>query len=102
GLQRGNKTLNDVLNVLSPLLLAVFLQSANAHIVFVRAFLVRQMTELHGLDNAVDDERRPQSGAEPEKQHLPAFIAAERLHRRIVQDLGWPLECRFKVEAEPA
>ena len=45
------------------------------------------MTKLHRLDYAVDDQRRAEPCSEPEEQHLAFLIAAERLHRRIIEDL---------------
>jgi hypothetical protein len=48
---------------------------------------VRQVTQLHRLHDAVDDHGGAQTGAEPEKQHLAAVIAAQRLHRGVVHHL---------------
>ena len=33
---------------------------------------------------------------------MPFLVAAERLHRGVVEDLGWPPERRLEVEAHPA
>lgn len=45
------------------------------------------MPELHRRDHAIDDERRAQTRPETQEQHRAAGVAAERLHRRIVDDL---------------
>src|SRR5271168_4568796 len=60
------------------------------------------MAELHRLDDAIHDHRRPQPGPQAEKEHPAALIAAEGLHRRVIHDLHRPLERRLEVEADPA
>jgi hypothetical protein len=57
-----------------------------------RSIPVRQMAQLHRLDDAVDDEGRPQTGSEAQEEHLAALVGAQRLHRRVVDDLSppWP------------
>ena len=60
------------------------------------------MAELHRLQDPVHDHRRAEAGAEPEEQHPPALVAAERLHRRVVHDLGRLPERGLEVEADPA
>src|SRR5262249_48101221 len=55
GLERGDEPCHNVGDVPPPLLLAVPFQSGVPHIVLIGALLVGQVTEFHGLDNAVDD-----------------------------------------------
>src|SRR5262245_9308341 len=62
-------------------------QSLQAQELFVGAALVRHMSELHWQERTVDDECGAKAGAQPEKQHLAALVAADRLHRGVVQDL---------------
>src|SRR5687768_5769833 len=60
------------------------------------------MGQLQRHDSAIVHERRAKAGAEAEEQHAAAFVAAERLHRRIVENLDGLAECRGPVEADPA
>ena len=61
-------------------------QAALAEQVLERLILVRQVRELERDDAAVVDERGAEARAEAEEQHAAAFVAAERLHGRVVQD----------------
>ena len=58
--------------------------------------------ELHRRDDPVDDERRAEAGAESEEEHLAAFVASERLHRRVVDHLRRLAERCLEVEPDPA
>src|SRR5690242_11890416 len=78
-LERGDQTREDVLDVAPPWLESVRLQPVQSDVLLECSVPVRQVTELHRLDDAVDDHRRAQSSAEPEKQHLAAAITPERL-----------------------
>ena len=86
-LERRAQALDDVEHRAPPLLLAETLEAADAEVVLVGPLPVRQVAELHRLDDAVDDEGRAEPGAEAEEEHLPAPVAAERLHRRVVHHL---------------
>ena len=55
GLQRGDEAGHDVGNVTPPFLFAVALQSGPADVVLIGTLLVGQVTELHGLHDAVDN-----------------------------------------------
>src|SRR5206468_1076126 len=77
-LERCPEALEHVQHVLPPALLAVALEPPDADVILERApFLVREMPELHGLEQAVDDQRRAEAGPEPEEEHAAAPIAAE-------------------------
>ena len=60
------------------------------------------MLHLHGHHEAVDDERRPEAGPQSEEEHPPAVVAAERLHRGVVDDLRRLAERGLEVEPDPA
>src|SRR5262249_56303932 len=101
GFERGNEACHDIGNVAAPLLLAVLLQPAPAHVVFEDAFLVGQLAELHGLDDTVDDHGRSKSGSEPEKEHLAALVAAERLHSCVIDEPHRAAQCGREIEPNP-
>src|SRR5271166_5987220 len=65
GLERGDESRNYVRNMTPPFLLAVAFQSGAADIVLIGALLVGEVTELHGLHDAVDDHRRSKPRSEP-------------------------------------
>ena len=61
------------------------LETAEADIILIcTAFFIGQMRQFHRLQKTVDDQRRPEPGAQTEEQHAPSFITAERLHRSVV------------------
>ena len=60
------------------------------------------MLHLHGHHEAVDDECRPEAGPQSEEEHPPAVVAAERLHRGVVDDLRRLAERGLEVEPDPA
>jgi len=60
------------------------------------------MRQLHRLEHAVDDQRGADAGAEAEEQHAAAVVAAERLHRRVVDHADRTSERAREVEADPA
>src|SRR5262245_65484245 len=102
GLERGDQASDNVLHVVSPFRQPVSLQPVHPDILLERSVPVWQMAELHRLHDAVDDHRRAQSGAQPEKEHLAAAIATERLHRGVVDDLDRTRERGPIVESNPA
>ena len=68
----------------------------------MRPFLIGQVREFHRLEHAIDDERGAESGAEAEEEHAAALVAAQRLHRRVVDDANGTPERLLEVEADPA
>src|SRR5512143_834125 len=102
GLESSAQTLDHGKDMPRPFVLPAPLEPTIADVVLVGALPVRQVAELHRLDNPVDDEGRSETGAEPEEQHAPTAIATERLHGGIVDQLHRVTERRFEVEADPA
>src|SRR5262249_13208327 len=102
-LERGTERRDDVQPGLPPALPAVALEPPDADIILERVpFLVREVSELHRLEDAVNDERRAEAGSEPEAEHAAASIAAERLHRGGVDGPHGPAEGAAAGEARPA
>jgi hypothetical protein len=60
------------------------------------------MRQLHRLEMPVDDQGRAEARAEAEEEHAPALVAAERLHRRVVQDAHRLAEGLAEIESHPA
>src|SRR6185312_11886477 len=87
GLERCGQPGYHIRDVAPPLALSPLLEAALPDVLLVGALLVGQMPELHRLDDAVDDERGAEPRPEPQEEHLAAFVAAQGLHRRIVDDL---------------
>src|SRR5258707_2741093 len=73
-----------------PLLFAELFQSRLAEVILDDVIVtVRQIAELKLEHAAFPDQGRSQSGAQSKKQHPPAAITAERLHRGIIDDADW-------------
>src|SRR5687767_5997467 len=90
GQQRLAETLDDIPYFTVPFFVPELLAPLIAEKAFVGTTIgVVQMSQFHRSNHAVDDERRPQSGSQSKKQHLSAFVSAERLHCRIVDGLDW-------------
>jgi len=66
------------------------------------SLLVRQVGELHRLDDPGDDHCRAKAGTEAKKQHAATAITSERLHCGIVDNFNRPAKRLVKVEAHPA
>src|SRR5262249_54829196 len=77
GLEGCGQAGHHVRDVATPLLLAPLFQAAPSDVVLLGALLVRQMAELHRLDDPVDDERGAEPGAESQEEHLPALVASQ-------------------------
>src|SRR6185436_19601575 len=78
-LQRVLETGDDFGHGLRPFLLAEAIEAALADVVLERLLAIRKVSDLHGLDDAVDDHRGAETRAEAKEQHPPPVIAAERL-----------------------
>ena len=63
--------------------------------------LARELAELERDDHVLRDQRRADAGAEAEEEHPAAFVAAERLHRGVVDDAHRAIECGREIEADP-
>lgn len=55
--ESGDHASHHVLDMVPPLFLAVLFQSGESDVALVRSLFVRQMTEFHGLDNAIHNKR---------------------------------------------
>src|SRR6188472_595849 len=68
-LERGDEPVDRLQHRLPPALLAKTVASPLADVVLERRLPEREVAELHRLELAVDDHRRPEPGSEPEKEH---------------------------------
>src|SRR5207244_4276120 len=92
-LERCTEACDHVQNVRPPALLASALEPSYADVILgCVPLLVREVSELHGLEHALDDEGRAETGPEAEEEHAAAPVAAEGLHRGIVDELHRPAE----------
>ncbi len=87
GIQRRFQALHDFGDVAAPLFFAEAFEAAKAEVIFVGfPFFVGQVRELHRLKKAVHNHGGAEAGAEAEEKHVAAFVAAEGLHRGVVDD----------------
>src|SRR5262249_15955405 len=94
GFEGGDQEGYYVRYMLAPLLLAVPIQSAKAHVILIGALLVRQVAQLQGLDGAMQDRGGTQTGPQAQEEHLATLVAPQGLHGRIIDDLDWaPKRC---------
>src|SRR5207237_8784540 len=101
--ERGTEACDHLQPVRPPALLAVALEPSDADVILERVpLLVRQVSELHGLEQAVDDQGRAETGPEAEEEHAAASVAAEGLHRGVVDGLHGPAEGASAGEPDPA
>ena len=56
GFKGRHQARHHIHHIAPPLLLASFFECLTAHIVFVRPLLVREVTKLHWLDNAIHNQ----------------------------------------------
>ncbi len=100
--ESGDQASHHVFDIAPPLFLAVFFQSIESYVGFVRSLFVRQMTEFHGLDDAIYNKGGTEPGAQAEEQHLSAFVTSQSLHGSVIDDLDWTPECSSKIKTDPA
>src|SRR5262245_44327476 len=101
-LERGAEASDDVLDVTPPLRQPMSFQSVQSGVRLDRFVPVRQVAQLHRLHDAVDDHGGAETGPEPQKEHLAAFVAAQRLHGGVVDELDRTSEDGPIVESDPA
>lgn len=101
GLESGDQTFYDIRDMAAPFVNAVFLESSKADVIFKSTFLVRQMSEFHRLDDAIDNHRGAETGSETEEEHLAASVTSQRLHRRVVHNFDRSPERGFEIETPP-
>jgi len=58
---------------------------------------VRQMAEFHRLDEAIHNQSGSETGSQAEEKHLPAIVAPQSLHRRVIDQLHGMAERSFKI-----
>ena len=93
----------DAMHMLLPTLVAEPQQARLAEVVLVASALaIRQVRNLQRLHPPVIHDRRAESGAKSQEQHAAAGIAAQCLHRCIVDALHGLAECLLEVEGRPA
>src|SRR5580704_7041582 len=100
-LKSGDQMGYDVGRIALPFVFSKSLQPSLANVILIGVPLVRQMAEFHRLDDAVHNHRGSQTRAQPQKQHLAAFVAPQSLHGRVIGQLHGMSESSFKIEAEP-
>src|SRR5258706_602008 len=94
---------DDFVYVVAPFSFSETLQSGQSNVIFVgAAILVGQVSQLHGLKDAVDDQRRTEASPQTEKEHPPAPITAQRLHGSVVDDFDRPADGFLTIEPDPA
>src|SRR5262249_18602000 len=78
------KPLNNICNCLAPLFRARSSPPPFTYVVFVgTAMFVGHVSQLHRLDDAIENQSCTEAGAQPEKQHPAALVAADGLHGSI-------------------
>src|SRR5437588_304158 len=103
GHQGSLQTGDDVLDCRLPLLLAQPFQPAQPdEILEGLVFLVRQVRELQRCDHILDDESAAHTGAQPDKEHAPALVAAKCLHGGIVDELYRFAKLGLEIKINPA
>src|SRR5665213_3905786 len=90
-------------HVAPPILCPQARQTANANVVLVSLpVLVSKMRQLHRFKYSVDDHCGPEPRAEAQKTHAAAFVASERLHSSVIDNLNWRPECLVEIKSDPA
>jgi hypothetical protein len=103
GLHGGFEKFDDDADMFAPFFLAHLLKGRGADVLFVGVFVaVGEMGQLQGLEGAIDDHGRAQAGAQSQKEHVPAAVAAQGLHGGVVHHLGGFSKGAFEIEFDPA
>jgi len=100
--ERRHEHVDDLEHVLSPARLAESLFADRADIVLARvAVSIWEMRELEREHGPLAHDRAPETGAESEEEHRSAVVAAECLHRRVVDHAYRAAERAREVEPDP-
>src|SRR5450631_2961506 len=87
----------------SPFLFSEPLESGQPDVILVSAaFFVRQVCQFHWFQHAVHNHRGTQAGAQTKEKHSSAFVTAQRLHRRIVNDFHGTPKRFFEIKFYPS
>src|SRR5215510_1492535 len=98
----GDQAGHSLNNFAAPFLGAVLFQCAHSDIILKGFLSVGKMAHFQRFHNSVENQRGSQPSSKAEEEHLAAFIAPQRLHGRIINDLHWMSERSLKVETHPA
>ena len=77
-------------------------EPVQAEIVFVGLLLVREVRQLHGLQNTVHNHGGPQPGPQPQKEHASSVVTSQCLHGGVVDNLDGAPERSAEIESNPA
>src|SRR5204863_8322756 len=71
---------------------------------FVERFAVgeKQISEFERNHDMIGDEGGPKASSQAEKEHPAASVAADRLHRRVIDDPRWLFQTLGVFEARPS
>ena len=84
GFKCGDQLLHGFRDVTSPFVQAQTVQATLPDVMLVGMLFPRQMAQFHRLDNAACDDRGPQARSQTQKQHLPAPVTPQSLHRGVI------------------
>jgi hypothetical protein len=98
----GGDGVHDIQHAPPPAAFAEPEERALADLVLELALPVGQAGQLHRDEDPIHHERRAEPGTEPEEEHRPALVAAQRLHPRIIHDPDWLPDGPGEVEPRPA
>src|ERR1700722_11995320 len=102
GFQRRAELCDHLADGAAPFFETQLFQAVLADPLFVSASpFIAQVREFHRRDDAIDDHGGAKAGAEAEKQHAAAFVAADCLHGCIVDDVGRSAKRPLKIECHP-
>src|SRR6516164_7715074 len=87
--------------MLAPFLFPMLFQATKTDVILVCPFPVWKVPQFHGFDNPIHDKRRSQTSTETKKEHAALLVAAQSLHRRIVQNLDRAAERLFIMKSDP-
>src|SRR6516162_3242568 len=93
---------HNVRHLTPPFLQPVLFQSAHSDVIFECAFLVREVTEFHGLDDPIHDECGSKARPQTQEKTPAALVTSQRLHGSIIDDFYRVLEGGFEIEADPS
>src|SRR6266540_2907766 len=97
----SNQALHHVSDITPPFFLPMLLEATNPNIVLEGGLFVRQVSQLHRLDDAIHNQGGPKPGSQSQEEHLPELVTSQSLHGGIVQELDGTFECGFEVETDP-
>src|SRR4029077_9941462 len=97
-----HEAFHNVNDILAPPLFSQPFHTAQADIALVSTSLVGQMTQFHRDHDAIGNYRRAKSCAQTNKKHQPSIVTAQRLHRRVVDNLDRPRKGALEIKSNPS